>query len=107
MNDKRDIPVPPFQRTPLEEPDGEDRQCETVLKDGRKYKVTVHYSQGNHATRIYEPIRIPEEQAEWLEKLDRAVRAAFPGWRLRAYQGCVPRRRGRRRESETAAVNCQ
>lgn len=79
MNDKRDIPVPPFQRTPLEEPDGEDRQCETVLKDGRKYKVTVHYSQGNHATRIYEPIRIPEEQAEWLEKLDRAVRAAFPG----------------------------
>ena len=86
MSDKRDIPAYLFQRTP---PDEGDTQYETVLENGRRYKVTVRHFQGKCVVRVYEPIRTPEEHKRWLEGIDRAIRKACPGWRLSAYKGGV------------------
>lgn len=38
---------------------------------------------GRHAVTVHAPVRTPDEQAAYLERVDAAIRRAFTGWKLR------------------------
>lgn len=38
---------------------------------------------GGYAVTVHTPVRTPDEQAAYLERVDAAIRRAFAGWKLR------------------------
>lgn len=47
------------------------------------YEVTEKRYSGGGIGRLYIPKRTPEQEAAWLDGINRSVRQACPGWRLR------------------------